>query len=152
MLFLYKTIRSYWLLILCLHLTISGMAQHTEVRRDARLDSLLNLKIEMQKSHKLGENYTIQLYSGTLDEGRTIMDDFKNSFPDWPVLLHYETPNYKVWAGNFSVRLTVDQALREIQRKFPSAFIFKPTLLRKETNTKEEPESEHAETKDRQQR
>ena len=150
MLFLFKINRSYCLLLLCLNLSISGAAQHTEVRRDARLDSLLNLKIEMQKSHKLGENYTIQLHSGPLDEGRKIMADFKNSFPEWPVLLHYETPNYKVWAGNFSVRLTVDQALKKIQRKFPSAFIFKPTLLRKETNTKEESESENAASEDRQ--
>ena len=110
-------------------------AQKENVQRDARVDSLLAIKIEMQKKHLMGENYTIQLHSGTLADSQTIMADFQNAFPQWPVLVHYETPNYKVWAGNFSVRLGADQALKSIRRKFPSAFIFKPSLMRKAIQT-----------------
>ena len=40
--------------------------------------------------------------------------------------IEYETPNYKVWAGNFSTRIDAERALMKIQQNFPSAFILKP--------------------------
>jgi len=134
------TIKSIALLSIIFSLQIQ--AQQHNVQRDARLDSLLQIKIEMQKGHLLGENYTIQIHSGALSDGQEIMTEFENEFPQWPVMVHYETPNYKVWAGNFSVRLSADQALKAIQRKFPSAFIFKPALMRKETSTTENQDTE----------
>ncbi|MDA0718955.1 MAG: SPOR domain-containing protein [Bacteroidetes bacterium] len=121
-------------------------AQQDNVLRDARLDSLLQIKIEMQKGHLLGENYTIQLHSGALSDGQEIVAAFEHDFPQWPVMVHYETPNYKVWAGNFSVRLSADQALKAIQRKFPTAFIFKPALMRKETSTSENQDPERSDS------
>lgn len=122
---------------------LSMQAQLDNVQRDARVDSLLAIKIEMQKKHLIGENYTVQIHSGTLADGQTLMTDFKNAFPQWPVIVHYETPNYKVWAGNFSERLSADQALKLIQRKFPSAFVFKPSLMRKEIQTSEPQEEKN---------
>jgi hypothetical protein len=113
-------------------------AQQENVQRDSRVDSLLAIKIDMQKKHLIGDNYTIQIHSGTLADGQSVMTEFKSAFPQWPAVVHYETPNYKVWAGNFSVRLHADQALKSIQRKFPSAFIFKPSLMRKEIQITEE--------------
>lgn len=124
--------------IFCFHM----QAQQENVQRDARVDSLLAIKIDMQKKHLIGENYAIQIHSGTLADAQSTMTEFKNAFPQWPVIVHYETPNYKVWAGNFSVRLGADQALKSIQRKFPSAFIFKPSLMRKEIQTSESPDAE----------
>ncbi len=136
------------LFLLGLFLSFQVQAQHDNVRRDARLDSLLQIKIDMQKGHMLGAHYTIQIHSGVLSDGQKIMEDFKANFPDWPVMVHYETPNYKVWAGNFSVRLNADQALKAIQRKFPTAFIFKPALMRKETSTTESDDPENQNPKD----
>ena len=40
--------------------------------------------------------------------------------------MRYETPNYKIWVGNFKTRLEADRALQRIKRAFNSAFIFKP--------------------------
>lgn len=132
------------LTLLSLIFSIQIQAQQDNVSRDARLDSLLEIKIEMQKRHLLGENYTIQIHSGTLSDGQDIVRDFESTFPEWPVMIHYETPNYKVWTGNFSVRLSADQALKAIERKFPSAFILKPTLMRKETSTSENQDPERS--------
>jgi hypothetical protein len=38
----------------------------------------------------------------------------------------YETPNYKIWIGNFRSRLEADKALIKIKKKYINAFIFKP--------------------------
>lgn len=136
------------LALLAFILSGPAYAQEDQIHRDQRLDSLLQIKIDMQKGYLLGKNYTIQIHSGSLSDGQEIMREFENAFPNWPVMVHYETPNYKVWAGNFSVRLSADQALRTMQRKFPSAFIFKPTLLRKETSTEEDQQEESSQDVD----
>jgi len=46
--------------------------------------------------------------------------------PQYRSSLEYETPNYKIWVGNFRSRLEADRALVKVKRKFTSAFIFKP--------------------------
>ena len=40
--------------------------------------------------------------------------------------MRFETPNYKIWIGNFKTRLEADRALLLIKKKFYSAFVFKP--------------------------
>jgi len=122
-----------------------SLAQDQNIQRDPRVDALLNLKIHMQKNLLLGDNYTAQIYSGNLTEARVMKNRFQWLFTQWPVIVHYETPNYKVWAGNFSTRLSADRALKEIQRKFPSAFLFKPSLIRKERSTATEKKESKAE-------
>ena len=99
----------------------------------------------MQKNLLLGDNYTAQIYSGNLTKARALVNQFQGLFPQWPVIVHYETPNYKVWVGNFSARLSADRALKDIQRKFPTAFLFKPSLIRKERSTAKEKEESSAE-------
>ena len=47
-------------------------------------------------------------------------------FENWKSNIVYEYPNFKIWAGSFATRLEADRALKEVKRKFPSAFIFKP--------------------------
>ena len=57
----------------------------------------------------------------------------------------YETPNYKIWVGNFYNQLEADKKLIEIRKKFRSAFIFRPELAEiideiDESEDKENPE------------
>jgi hypothetical protein len=40
--------------------------------------------------------------------------------------MEFETPNYKIWIGNFNTRLEADRALVKVKRKFAYAFYFKP--------------------------
>ena len=38
----------------------------------------------------------------------------------------FNTPNYKIWVGNFRDRLEADRALLRIKKSYMNAFIFKP--------------------------
>lgn len=107
---------------------ISINAQNTTItiNEDAKIPELLNLKKSLEKDNKLAVGYTIQLYYGELSEANTIIKEYKNSFDSWPASIEYETPNYKVWVGNFNTRLEADRARLEIKEKFPDAFILKP--------------------------
>ena len=55
----------------------------------------------------------------------------------------YETPNYKVWVGNYYTQLEADKRLIEIRKKFRSAFIFRPEfqeIIDDEVNEQEDQE------------
>ena len=80
----------------------------------------------MEKRNKLSDGYTIQLYYGEKNKANSVLKKYRNFYGSWPASIEYETPNYKVWAGNFNSRFKADRALLEIKRHFPAAFILKP--------------------------
>ncbi|PQV45966.1 sporulation related protein [Jejuia pallidilutea] len=96
------------------------------INQDDRIKELLELKKEMNRNETDSKRYKIQVYSGNRGGAQDAQKDFADTFAQWRPVMHYETPNFKVWAGNFSTRLEADRALKKIKRKFPAAFIFKP--------------------------
>ncbi|MBT8261614.1 MAG: SPOR domain-containing protein [Bacteroidia bacterium] len=97
-----------------------------KVNQDSQIPRLLKLKKSLEKDNKLSDGYTIQLYYGELNKANSVIKKYRNLYAAWPASIEYETPNYKVWVGNYSTRLEADRALIEIQREFSSAFILKP--------------------------
>ena len=96
------------------------------INQDAKITQLLELKKGLEKDNKLSDGHTIQLYYGELNQANSVIRKYRGLYGSWPASIEYETPNYKVWAGNFSTRLEADRALIEIKRNFNSAFILKP--------------------------
>lgn len=109
-------------LMLSFH-TISAQEGTVTVNQDEAVTTLLKLKKEVNKK---ASNYKIQVYSGTRSGAQNAQTKFNESFYSWPLSMEYETPNYKIWVGNFATRLEADKALIRIKNKFPNAFIFKP--------------------------
>ncbi len=126
-----KTAHIYKLVIVSILFTFlskDSLAQQGEVtiNQDPKIPNLLALKKNLEKDNKLSNGYTIQLYYGELTKANTILKRYRGLYGTWPASIEYETPNYKVWVGNYSDRLDADRALIEIQKGFPSAFILKP--------------------------
>lgn len=96
------------------------------VNQDEKITQLLKLKKDLEKENKLSDGFTIQLYYGELNQADSMLKKYRSSNGSWPASIEYETPNYKVWVGNFTTRLEADRALIEIQKSFSSAFILKP--------------------------
>ncbi|TYA55192.1 SPOR domain-containing protein [Formosa maritima] len=96
------------------------------INQDKDIDKLLTIKKEMNESENTSDRYRIQIYSGNRSEAEKTKSTFKSLDIDLPSKLVYETPNYKVWVGNFRDRLEADRALKKVKEKFPVAFIFKP--------------------------
>lgn len=107
-------------------LTSRAQTGQVNIQQDELIPELVELKSEMTKDGKLGERYTIQLYYGDNKAASDIIKEFRAKYNNWPSLIIYETPNYKVWVGNFRNRLEADRALLKIKPDFPSAFIPKP--------------------------
>lgn len=106
----------------------SLFSQQAEVTiiQDERIPQLLELKAKMTRENKLSDRYKIQLYYGDLNEANRLKNRFDSRIGRWNSSIEYESPNYKVWIGNFRNRLEADRALLHIQREFPTAFVFQP--------------------------
>lgn len=96
------------------------------INQDKNISALLELKKEMNKNEHDSDRYKIQIYSGGRTEANEAKKEFSKTFTDWNPTIQYESPNFKIWAGNFRTRLEADRALKRIKLEFPSAFIFKP--------------------------
>lgn len=107
--------------------SISVTAQDSPVIiQDDELGILLHLKEELEKENRLYNGYTVQLHNGNLERARERKKEYDDAELNWPASIHYETPNYKLWVGNFSSRLDADRALLKLNEIFPSAFVLKP--------------------------
>ena len=82
------------------------------------------VKIKFSKNYS--DSYKIQLFYGGLSEAHSKLNKFNTHYSEWSGRILFETPNYKVWVGNYRTRLEADRALMKIRKEFPSAFIFKP--------------------------
>ncbi|MFI0428608.1 SPOR domain-containing protein [Mariniflexile sp. HMF6888] len=97
------------------------------VNQDKKITTLLEVKKEMNKNESDSDRYKIQIYSGNhRPSAEAAQREFNSNFADWKASIEYETPNFKIWAGNYRTRLEADRALKKIKSKFPNAFIFKP--------------------------
>lgn len=105
---------------------LSAQNPTVTVNADSKIDQLLRIKKSLEKDNKLGDGYTIQLYYGSLNKANEVLKNYRYSYGTWPASIEYETPNYKVWVGNFGTQLEADRALLDIKSKFEDAFILKP--------------------------
>lgn len=105
-----------------------GAAQEARVSidQDEKISELLAMKTAMTEDSRLGDRYRIQLFSGDNSKASEIIQKYRELFPQWSSTIVYETPNYKVWVGNFRNSLEADRALLEIKSEFPASFRFKP--------------------------
>ena len=103
--------------------TTFGQNGNIEIKQSNKLDSIIKLKKELNSKI---QNLRIQIYSGDRDNAEQMIKEFIEIFNDTTADVIYETPNYKVWVGNYYTQLEADKRLLEIRKKFRSAFIFRP--------------------------
>jgi hypothetical protein len=113
------------LLVLIFSVSSLSFSQTAElnVKQDPRLDSLLNKKIALDRERYANEYYTLQLYYGNLETATETLENAKEAYPNIPVELSFETPNYKVQAGRFKDKILGLKTLDTVKRDFPSAFL-----------------------------
>jgi len=117
--------KSFCLVILAFVLSISLNAQQGEVTisQDSDIEKLL----EYKKDIKTAKIYTIQVYDSTdPDKAQREKANFLISYDEWPVEIVWNTPNYKVWVGNFATRLEADRAWAKIKKKYMNANVLQP--------------------------
>ena len=97
------------------------------IKQNDKIDSLVKIKIALDRERYEKSYFTLQLYYGNLKSGNEILEKCKSEFPHLPVDLSFETPNYKVQAGYFKDKLVSLKTLDTLKKIFPSAFLLKKT-------------------------
>jgi hypothetical protein len=120
--------------------TLFGQNGSIKINQSNKLDSIIKLKKELNSKI---QNLRIQIYSGDRENAEQIIQEFNEIFNDTTGDVIYETPNYKVWVGNYYTQLEADKRLIKIRKKFRSAFIFRPEfqeIINDEINEEEDQE------------
>ena len=112
------------------------------INQSNKLDSIVKLKKELNGKV---QNLRIQIFNGDRKNAELVLKKYLEIFNDTSANIIYETPNYKIWVGNFYNQLEADKSLIEIRKKFRSAFIFRPELAeiideKDESENKENPD------------
>tara|TARA_B100001027_G_scaffold186009_1_gene138395 strand:+ start:491 stop:916 length:426 start_codon:yes stop_codon:yes gene_type:complete len=120
-----EKIKIFFIIIILSSASLFGQNGNIKINQSNKLDSIIKLKKELNSKI---QNLRIQIYSGDRDNAEKVIKEFIEIFNDTTADVTYETPNYKVWVGNYYTQLEADKKLIEIRNKFRSAFIFRPEL------------------------
>tara|TARA_X000001036_G_scaffold230139_1_gene215030 strand:+ start:157 stop:531 length:375 start_codon:yes stop_codon:yes gene_type:complete len=107
-----------------------SFSQNGEINiiQDSLVSKIENLKISIDKENFKSEFFTIQIFYGSLEKSMSIMENFKEKFPEENPSISFETPNYKVQFGKYKFRIRGVKKLDTIKKYFPSAFLLKKVL------------------------
>ncbi len=107
-------------------------AQEGKVNIDQ--DNDISTLLEYKKDLSTVDLYKIQVFQGNRSGAEEAKTKFESTYDEWPISMEYETPNYKIWVGNFRSRLEADKALIKIKKNYSNAFIFKPKKIKETSN------------------
>ena len=115
----------FLLAFLVFNYSVFSQEPKINIKQNDKIDSLIKIKIALDKERYEKTYFTLQLYYGNLKSGNKILEKCKSEFPHLPVDLSFETPNYKVQAGYFKDKLVSLKTLDTLKKVFPSAFLLK---------------------------
>lgn len=125
-----QTIYVISLILFVFTLQINAQDGKVTIDQDKDITTLL----EFKKDLNTVDLYKIQVYQGNRSGADEAKSKFASTYNEWPISMEYETPNYKIWVGNFRSRLEADKALIIIKKNYANAFIFKPKKLKYSPN------------------
>jgi hypothetical protein len=106
---------------------INAQDKKVTVSQDPKFEQLLNEKRKTNTSIPVNDRYKVQIFSGDSENAKKALTDFKQEFKELEGTITFNTPNYKVWVGNFETRIEAERNLIEIRKKYKNAFLIKPT-------------------------
>ncbi len=120
-----KTFFSLSILLLASFIS-KAQDQKINIQQNPKFEQLLNEKRKINPSLAVTENYRIQVYSGNSEQAKKTLLDCKEHFENLDGTIVFNTPNYKVWIGNFKNRIEAERNLIEMKKNYENAFIIKP--------------------------
>ena len=103
-------------------------AQTTELRKEDKLELLLNEKNKYNGSLGVANRWKIQVFNGKMDDSKNAYVKFKKDFKEVDATIVFSAPYYKVWVGNCRTRMEAEKILIQVKKIYPGAFLVKPRL------------------------
>jgi len=111
-----------------------AFAQQGEINisKDPKIDKLLTYQKEINQETDNDNRLKIQIFNGNLRNAEKAKSKFEKEYKEiTPATIKFETPNYKVWVGNYRTRLEAERYLAQVKETFPNAFVFTPKNKKK---------------------
>jgi hypothetical protein len=96
------------------------------LKQSPKFEQLLNEKRKINTLLTVNERYKIQIFSGDSETAKKVLFECKQEFNLLDGTIIFNTPNYKVWIGNFRTRIEAERNLAELKNSFSNAFLIKP--------------------------
>ena len=94
--------------------------------QDPKFEQLLTEKRKINSSLIVNDSYKIQIFNGNSENAKRALNSFKQNFNEIDATIVFNTPNYKVWVGNFKTRIEAERHLIDIKKKYPNVLLIKP--------------------------
>ncbi len=105
----------------------NAQEQNGTLNQDPKFEQLLSEKRKINTSLILNDLYKIQIFNGSSENAKKTLSEFKQVFAAIDATIIFNTPNYKVWVGNFRTRMEAEKNLVELKNKYKNVFLIKPS-------------------------
>jgi predicted deacetylase len=109
----------------CWHLL--AQSENISLSQDPKFEQLLSEKRKINSSLSINDFYKIQIYIGNSETAKKTLNDFRLEFANIDATIVFNTPNYKVWVGNFRTRIEAERNLADIKGRYKNVLLIKPS-------------------------
>ena len=106
---------------------VNAQEQNNTLNQDPKFEQLLSEKRKINTSLILNDAYKIQIFNGSSENAKKILSEFKQEFATIEGTIIFNTPNYKVWVGNFRTRIEAERNLVAIKDRYKNVLLIKPS-------------------------
>jgi hypothetical protein len=116
------------LVLLLSSITIKIEAQNVNLtlNQDPKFEQLLTEKRKSNPNLSYNDRYKIQIFNGVSETAKKTLSEFRQEYKNLDGTIIFNTPNYKVWIGNFRTRMEAERYLVDIKKNYKSVFLIKP--------------------------
>ena len=101
---------------------LTAQESKINIQQDPKFEQLLNEKRKINPSIAVNEQYKIQIFSGNSEKAKSTLNDCKQSFTNLDGTIVFNTPNYKVWIGNFKAVLKPKEICLKLEKSIKMPF------------------------------
>ncbi len=97
------------------------------VEQDERIEQLIKRQREIHVADSTIDGYRIQIFmesgNDAVEHANTVIEEFKEKYPDIPIYLVFGQPYYRLRVGDFRTRLEAEKAFQTLSADYKKAFI-----------------------------
>jgi hypothetical protein len=114
--------------LICSFLTFNSIEAQSKLNSSElrTVSDLLNKKHSLESNNELKSTYKLQIFSGSLEKAKETQSEFESLELNIESRILYQTPNYKVWIGNYRNRIQADRAFEKVKSEYPNTLIIRP--------------------------
>ncbi|MDX5321726.1 MAG: SPOR domain-containing protein [Bacteroidota bacterium] len=110
--------------LLPIHVWGQADSGKVEVIADPRLQKIIERRTEFFQLDSTSQGYRIQIMSITdRKEAMLELENFQLKYPEIPVYLKYDSPNYKLRVGDFEDKIAAAYWFAKLKEDYPLLFL-----------------------------